>query len=93
MTTEDGLPRTSHVRNNIEVLRRRMEFLAWRIQDHDEAGRAGTLSFDVAEQRALEWALPVLEAEFDFVARWQREIRVIEDREVRKEEEPCTNRL
>lgn len=73
MSTEDGLPKVSSVRRKIEILRRRHDFLVWRIEAMTAAGAESHTGFDWAERSALEWALPVLEAEWDNLARLRRE--------------------
>lgn len=73
MTTENGLPKVSSVRRKIETLRRRHDYLVWRIEAATAAGAESHTGFDWAERTALEWALPVLEAEWDNLARLRRE--------------------
>lgn len=76
MTTSDGLSKTRQVRHHLDCLNRRREFLEGRIDAKPEAD----LSYDRAELASLNWAIPILEVEWDNVARIQREIREAEAR-------------
>lgn len=78
MSTENGLEPLKFARRDIEVLRGRLEFIAGRIEAMVAEGHVGRAGFLVAESRALAWALPVLEAEFDNLARMHRNARHIE---------------
>lgn len=82
MTTENGLPRTKAVRAAIETLGKRRDWLLQRVADRQAVnpGWDADGSFDAQEIRALDLAIPALEAEFDFVARLQREERLRHDR-------------
>lgn len=82
MTTEDGLPRTEHVRSAINTLVKRREWLQQRIASRQtvDPGWDPDQSYDAQEIRALDLAIPCLEAEFDFVSRLQRYLRAVEGR-------------
>lgn len=75
MTTEDGLARVKHARTAIEALRDR---LAWLDQQtalwEADHGTPDPNGYRAVEARALRWALPVLEAEWDALARLHREL-------------------
>lgn len=70
MTTSDGVPRPATVRRHIQTLRDRRDFVAGRIAATPTRPGAG---YDAAEVAALDWAIPVLEDEFDNTARLHRE--------------------
>lgn len=67
MTTENGLPPTQYVRRNIEHLIGRMEWLQSIPDDR-------LSSYQRSELRALEWAIPVLEVEYDSMIRLKRRL-------------------
>ncbi len=74
MSTENGLAKMTHARRNIERLRSRAEFLSGRIDQYIASGHADKAGFDQGELRALEWALPILETEWDNLARIRRDV-------------------
>lgn len=74
MTTEDGLAKLQHVRRNIEVLADRLAYLEEWIAQHEAATGHPDTGVRACEARAIRWALPVLEAEWDTLARIQRTI-------------------
>lgn len=65
MATTNGLAAPRKARRHVETLRRRHDFLVQRVAaiGPDHSG------YDDAERTALAWALPVLEAEADHLAR------------------------
>lgn len=80
MTTENGLVLTQHARRNIEVLRERKDFLLDKVEYLLAQGKENVTQFSLAEARALDWAITVLEVEFDNLARMQRNVRRLENR-------------
>lgn len=70
MSTENGLERLPVARRHVERVRQRIDFLeercARRLADGMDEDRNG---FDRAELGALTWALPLMEAEVDFIRR------------------------
>lgn len=77
MTTENGFTRPPVMRARIERLRRRAEYLEDSIAAKFEQGYSETspaVMFAEKELAALEWAIPVLEAEYDAAVRLQRKI-------------------
>lgn len=68
MTTENGIDRIKTMRHHIETLRRRREYVLGQIEEKWPDGEPG-YTYERAEVNAIEWALPVLEAEFDAMAR------------------------
>jgi hypothetical protein len=87
VTTENGLPRTREVRAAITTLTNRRDWVLRKIEDRLAArpawGVEGSHEWD--EVRALNLAIEVLEAEFDFVARLQRQVRHWEGRALAEE--------
>lgn len=83
MTTENGLPRLSEIRACINILRDRMEYLedkqAERIDD-----RLNASHWISQEIRAISFALPVLEAEYDSVLRLRRLVMEEEGVDIRR---------
>lgn len=80
MATDEGLAKISHARKHIEILRYRRAFLQQRIEYRNVTITDAVNAFDEAEIRALDWALPVLEAEWDNLARLRRNIERVEHR-------------
>lgn len=74
MTTEDGLSKLQHVRRNIETLADRLDYLDGWLEAHEAAVGHPDTGVRACEARAIRWALPVLEAEWDALARIQRDI-------------------
>jgi len=72
MTTENGLPLPRKVRAHIKVLRDHHAWLCCYADDREAIGLPAALVRRQIE--AFEWALPVLEAEWDAVTRLHREI-------------------
>lgn len=73
MTTENGLSRPATIRHYINTLERRANYL----EDEIEATTTDSFvpHFDVAELKALRFAISVCEAEWDAVARVKRTIK------------------
>lgn len=80
MATDEGLAKISHARKHIELLRARREFLVQRIEYRSVTHTDAVNGFDEAEIRALDFALPVLEAEWDNLARLRRNVERVENR-------------
>jgi hypothetical protein len=74
VTTENGLGKLQHVRRNIEVLADRLAYLDEWLARHEAATGQPDTGVRACEARAIRWALPVLEAEWDSLARIQRTI-------------------
>lgn len=76
MTTSNGLPRTNKMRGYIDRLERRRVFLIARMaayeKEHGVYAAIIDRSFERQEIAALEWAIPVLETEWDNAARLHR---------------------
>jgi hypothetical protein len=67
VTTEAGIPTIKQASHYVATVRRRLAFIEDRLErglDHNIGS-----SYDLAEVTALEWALPVLEAELDWIRR------------------------
>lgn len=79
MSIESGLIRTSKARKHIERLRDRLEYLQDSIAEAIDLGEHPNPYWQ-PEVDALEWALPVLEAEWDHVARLNRNVDRVENR-------------
>lgn len=71
--TENGLEKVSTARRKIEALRSRLNFLHGRIREMEESGEGARTGHLHGERSALEWALPILEAE------WGRLVRLRQD--------------
>lgn len=74
MTTENGLERAAAARRKIEALRERHDFLVQRIQEREAEGLGATNGFYRSERAALEWAIPILETEWDSLVRMRHEL-------------------
>lgn len=73
MSTENGLEKIATARRKIESLRRRHEWIVGQIDAMTAAGAGMHTGYLWAERTALEWALPILEVEWDNLARIRRE--------------------
>lgn len=88
MTCSEGLEKLQHARKNIEVLQERLDWCQTRLSDVVDA-QMGNPHFNPMstywgrELLALEWALPILEAEWDYLARLRRELEEVEGRHPR----------
>lgn len=79
MALENGLERTGRARAHINNLQSRRDYL---VERGDEKRAEGTPTFWIdREVEALDWVLPVLEAEWDNLCRMQKEVRRIEGRD------------
>lgn len=86
MTTEGGIELVRHARKNIAVLERRRVYLLAKIDEKETIGR--DTGFERSEVRALEWALPVLETEWDDIARLRRIARLDQSNSTPEEKNP-----
>lgn len=74
MTTENGTPKLSTIREYADVLIRRMAYLHARIEQRTADGAPDNANdYDRGELAAIGFALPLIEAQWDMVARLQRE--------------------
>lgn len=74
MTTENGTPKLSTIREYADVLVRRMAYLHARIEQRTADGAPDNANdYDRGELAAIGFALPLIEAQWDMVARLQRE--------------------
>lgn len=71
MTTEHGLPRLKEIRACINILRDRMEYLEDKQAERIDE-RLNASHWISQEIRAISFALPVLEAEYDSVLRLRK---------------------
>lgn len=76
MSTEHGLALLQHARRNIEALRDRLDYLDGWLDAHEAATGHPDTGVRALEARAIRWALPVLEAEWDALARIKRDVIV-----------------
>lgn len=75
MATENGVRKPSVARKMIETFRKREEYLTERIAQKEAAGLGKTAGFDHDERNAIQWAIPILEAEWHDLVRRDKEIR------------------
>jgi uncharacterized coiled-coil protein SlyX len=80
MALEHGLVTVSRARRYIECLRDRRDYLVEKMAEMEATGRDVSHSFEASEIRALDWVLPIVEAEWDNLARLQRNIGAVENR-------------
>lgn len=69
MTTENGMEELRHARRNIDVLREFLAYLDDWIAEHERVTGVVDTGVRAQEARAVRWALPVLEAEWDNLRR------------------------
>lgn len=72
MSTENGVVRLGDARRYTERLRSRAEHLAAKVAEREAEGLP--VAYEAAELAALRWAIPLMEAEGDFIARFRTEI-------------------
>lgn len=80
MATDEGLAKIQQARRHIELLRDRREFITQRCASRKIDGHEASNAHDEDEIRALDWALPVLEAEWDNLCRLRRNVERTENR-------------
>jgi hypothetical protein len=73
VSTENGMELLPHARRDIEVLRDRLDYLDGWLEAHEAATGHPDTGVRMQEARAIRWALPILEAEWDAMARIKRE--------------------
>jgi hypothetical protein len=73
VSTEAGMESLEHARRDIEVLRDRLVYLEqWSAEREAVTGVPDT-GVRAQEARAIRWALPILEAEWDAMLRIKRD--------------------
>jgi hypothetical protein len=78
MAIDEGMPHPAEARKFIELLRSRRGWVETKIAKRKADGLP--TGFDVLELHALDWALPVLEAEWDNLARQHRNVQRVNRR-------------
>lgn len=75
MSTENGVIKAGSAARHVETLRLRVAYLERRIahrrEDGEDEQRNG---WDLSELAALQWVIPLAEAERDYIVRLQREV-------------------
>lgn len=80
MATENGLEKLHRARVHIEYLRERRAFLETKSIALEIDIRPGSGTYEAREIAAIDWALPILEAEWDNMARLRRNLEHVENR-------------
>ena len=80
MTTAHGVPLPKHLRAAVHVLEHRRDYVAWRQAIYAACGWPPN-EFFLAEFRALQLAIPALDAEADFASRfWKAQLALEQSR-------------